>query len=205
MQGIDEAVNNYELVVETPVQQLEEMHEDEHIAQPRGLGNEEAAEPSMVLDLNVLVKDIQGKFSYFMKSCHINSFSLDIKTNYSACNQNMELIKDLLAAINTKCDKILSKKNDENNYSDNSGHTVNISSSLIGFTLPVSTTDEAKKLNDVLGDKKQRRVLRDKILQTLGKNDGEVDGHFLNKVGNELFKPEILNSYTFKGIIINIR
>lgn len=137
-------------------------------------------QPAEIVDINQLMQDVK-----------------DIKQNQ---NQSIELFKNLLAAINTKCDQLLSKNTDTGNCS---AKAVNIDSLLIGFTLPASNIEDAKKLNDILSDKKQRRLVKDKILMKVGKNDGEVDGHYLNKVGNELFTPQLLNSFTYKGISRN--
>lgn len=105
---------------------------------------------------------------------------------------------DLLADINIKCDKLLSIRPDIENSCPTTAYDI---STELDFPLPVSTAEDAEKLNVVLSSKKKRRQVRDKILSSVGRNDGEVDGHYLNKLGDELFTLHLLNCYTYKGMI----
>lgn len=108
----------------------------------------------------------------------------------------MELLKECLADISIKCDKLLSTKQ---NGAKESCPANTSSVCVFDFALPVTTIAEVNKLNDVMSNKKQRHLLIDKILSIVGKNEGEVDGHYLNRVSDELITLHVLNSYTFKG------
>lgn len=159
--------------------QSQQIEADEQQKEAEVQFNDVEVQP-VTVDLNQLIQDVN-----------------EIKQNFALQNQSIDLLKIVLAEINTKCDQLLSK----NTYTGNcSPNVVNIDSLLIGFTLPASNIEDAKKLNVILSDKKQRRLVKDKILMVVGNNDGEVDGHYLNKVGNELFTPTLLNSFTYKGI-----
>lgn len=68
------------------------------------------------------------------------------------------------------------------------------------FTFPLESVQEAKQLDLALCDKKFNIELKDRLLNNIGRNDGEVNGHYLNIMGNQLFTNVLLNAFTYKGI-----
>lgn len=71
------------------------------------------------------------------------------------------------------------------------------------FSFPITTTDDCKKLDDALSNLSFRKELMEQIFKNVGKNDGEVEGHFLNKISNQIFQDTLLSMYTYKGISRN--
>lgn len=71
------------------------------------------------------------------------------------------------------------------------------------FSFPIETVVETRKLEESLGDEHFRDELVERVIKSVGKNDGIVDGHYLNRAANQIFTNELLSQYTFKGISRN--
>lgn len=94
-----------------------------------------------------------------------------------------------LPATTSECDQILASTS-----SDYGSITINT------FVFPLSTVESAKQLEVALSDAKFRKELKTRIFKNIGKNDGEVGGQYMNKLGNQIFTDQLLQQYTFKGI-----
>lgn len=121
-------------------------------------------------------------------------------------SSQIEILQKQTAEINVKLDKVLSvlerRKNNDIDVDRNfaSCNTVENNIQFCAFKFPLTTVAEARKLESALSEPKFRKDLKKMVFNNIGKNDGEVDGHYLNKMGNQIFTDELLTLYTYKGI-----
>lgn len=101
--------------------------------------------------------------------------------NYKSLNKSYVKLIDLNAEISTKLDNLLKRVPTGNSVPqpDNDCSSIIDSNvnSVLTFEFPLSTVNDAFKLNDALGKHKLRKELVEFVLLKVGRNDGEVDGH----------------------------
>lgn len=112
--------------------------------------------------------------------------------------------------LNVKLDKALTmledlelKSKQSTNVDDPPLLSSSSSHSIIrisSFQFPLETVADAKLLEHALHDTKFKKELKERVFNNIGRNDGEVDGHYMNLLGNQLFTDPLLNLYTYKGI-----
>lgn len=118
----------------------------------------------------------------------------------------LELVqREQSVKIDKVLDLLLAQKNQHLLDSNDSMHTssfgdYNKGIKICSFEFPLHTVEGVKELDKALSDGKFKRELKSRIFKTIGKNDGDVGGQYLNKMGHQLFTDQLLLMFTFKGI-----
>lgn len=132
---------------------------------------------------------------------------LGAKGIHKKCSTEFKMLQAETAEINVKLDKILRVLQGQRNADEvsidkgcASSSTVDNNIQLCAFKFPLTTIDETRQLESALREPTFRKELKKMVFRNIGKNDGEVDGHYLNKMGNQMFTDALLTLYTYKGI-----